>query len=81
VTGDRNIMLFNSDSRSFRAFGGGSGSVFTEGQNSILSRVKTMLIFSKLREKKQQFEAIRGVHGIYQRDVHTVCSNEALAAT
>jgi hypothetical protein len=35
-------------------------------QNSILSRVKTMLIYIGIRDEKQRFEVIRGVHGIDQ---------------
>ena len=40
------------------------------GQNSILSRVKTMLIYAVIREKKKRFEVIRGVQCIYQCVLH-----------
>jgi hypothetical protein len=42
------------------------------GQNSILSRVKTMQIHDLIREKKQRFEVIRGVQGIYRCVLRTV---------
>eukprot|EP01043_Picozoa_sp_COSAG02_P026955 COSAG02_NODE_1568_length_11897_cov_632.076454_6_plen_211_part_00 len=41
------------------------------GQNSVLSRVKTIVIYLVIREKKQRFRVIRGVHDIYQWLLHT----------
>jgi hypothetical protein len=40
-------------------------------RNSILSRVKTMVIYRTVLEKKQRFQVIRGMHGIYKCVLHT----------